>query len=183
MQSTWCDTSCWRPACASTGPPALRPAPALPAVSSHSFWPTIAPTRPPMPWSISSKIRVGVASAWASVLLSASISRAVSPPEATRAIGLSGSPGLALIRNSTWSTPERVKGHTAPVGQIGAVRPLDLLDRHAKAGARHLEIAQLGLHLARQAFARRLALLAELGAQLARSRAAVLPHAVRGRRS
>ena len=67
----------------------------------HSFWPTMAPTRPPMPWSISSKIRLGVRSARASTPFSASISREVSPPEAILTSGFRPSPGLGATRNST----------------------------------------------------------------------------------
>jgi hypothetical protein len=127
----------------------------------------MAPTRPPMPWSISSKISVGVASAWASVLLSASISRAVSPPEATRAIGLSGSPGLALIKNSTWSTPVLSKATRRPSGRY-APSPRSLLRRSPRRSARAVIFrSAIPAPPGAPGFAGRLTLLAQLGAQLA----------------
>src|SRR5258708_4321434 len=57
--------------------------------------PTCTAASPPMPASTSSKTRVGSLSASAPTVLIASITRASSPPDATRASGCSGSPGVA----------------------------------------------------------------------------------------
>src|SRR5258707_101920 len=61
-----------------------------------------------MPASTSSKTRVGRLSASAPTVLMASITRASSPPEATRASRPSGSPGLAEKRISACSAPPGV---------------------------------------------------------------------------
>ena len=67
-----------------------------------------------MPWSISSKMRLGISSARASTFLSPSMRREVSPPEAMRASGLSPSPGLGATRNSTRSSPFWSKATRVP---------------------------------------------------------------------
>ena len=58
-----------------------------------------------MPMSTSSKTSVGTRSTSARAVLSASITRESSPPEATRASGRGSTPGLADSRNSARSTP------------------------------------------------------------------------------
>ena len=60
-----------------------------------------------------------------------------------------------------------IKGHAAAIGQNGPVGPLALHDSHAKAGARHLQVAQFGFHLPRQLFACGLAAAAQVRTQLA----------------
>ena len=63
------------------------------------------PVRPPIPASTSSKINVGMPSSRARIVLSASITRASSPPDATRASGRASWPTLSATRNSTSSAP------------------------------------------------------------------------------
>src|SRR2546422_1035914 len=58
-----------------------------------------------MPASTSSKTIVGTRSAFASTVVSPSIVRESSPPDATRASGRTSSPGLVESRNSTRSSP------------------------------------------------------------------------------
>ena len=67
--------------------------------------PTATATSPPIPVSISSKIRVSTPSVRAKMVLSASITRESSPPEAIFARGSGGFPGFALIINSISSFP------------------------------------------------------------------------------
>ena len=62
--------------------------------------PTSAPTSPPTFASTSSNTRIGVESASASAVLSASITRASSPLDAIFASGKSGCPGFAENENS-----------------------------------------------------------------------------------
>ncbi len=67
--------------------------------------PTASAVAPPMPLSTSSNTRHGVEPFWASTTLSASISRASSPPEATRASGPGSWPGLVAISKAIRSAP------------------------------------------------------------------------------
>ena len=131
------------------------------------------PTRPPMPWSISSKIRVGVSSARPSTVFSASIRRDVSPPDATLASGRSGSPGLAETRNATVSSPWRRRRSGPACAPIriaesvvdhcaGRVRRPPDVDGEASAG--HLQVGQLGLDRTSHALARRAACGRQFGA-------------------
>ena len=75
----------------------------LPTV--HSFFPTTSPARLPMPASISSNTSDGAPDAVCSALLSASIIRDVSPPDATFASGRDSSPGFVRAVNVTRSIP------------------------------------------------------------------------------
>src|SRR5438046_469691 len=67
------------------------------AVSCQSFWPTTGALRPPTPTSISSKIRVARWSTRARTALSASATRASSPPLAIRPSGRGGWPAVGLV--------------------------------------------------------------------------------------
>ena len=67
--------------------------------------PTCSPTRPPMPASTSSNTSVGTRSRRARMVLSASITRDSSPPDATRASGRGSWPTLSATPNSTSSAP------------------------------------------------------------------------------
>ena len=67
--------------------------------------PTLSPTVPPMPASTSSKTSVGTRSSRARIVLSASITRDNSPPDATRASGRASCPTFSATRNSTSSAP------------------------------------------------------------------------------
>ena len=67
-----------------------------------------------MPASTSSKTSVGVSSARASTPLMASATRDISPPDAMRASGRAGSPGLGASRKATSSAPRRVEIRLAP---------------------------------------------------------------------
>ena len=78
--------------------------------SAHRLRPTGSALRPPMPVSISSKTRVGVASAAARTSLIARATRLSSPPEAIRASGRAGSPGFGAMRKTTSSIPAGVEG-------------------------------------------------------------------------
>ena len=69
--------------------------------------------RPLTPASISSNTIVSTGSCPESTLLIASIVRLISPPEAIRASGRSGSPRLGEIRYSTCSAPSDVASHTS----------------------------------------------------------------------
>ena len=68
-----------------------------------------------MPASTSSNTRVGVASARASTALMASATRDSSPPDAMRASGRGGSPGLGASRNATSSAPVASSGRRLDV--------------------------------------------------------------------
>ena len=55
---------------------------------------------PPIPTSISSKIKVGIGSVWARILFNANMRREISPPEAISTNGLSSDPILVATKNS-----------------------------------------------------------------------------------
>ncbi len=82
--------------------------------SSASVRPSTAPSRPPTPVSISSKTSVGTRSAPARTVLTASVTRDSSPPEAIFRSGRGASPGLGEKTNSTRSRPD--SGGVAAVG-------------------------------------------------------------------
>src|SRR5438034_409292 len=73
--------------------------------SWRSLRPTTSATAPPMPASTSSKMSVAPLSSAAARVLSASMMRDSSPPEATRASERGSSPGLVERKNSTSSQP------------------------------------------------------------------------------
>src|SRR5437762_2147631 len=73
--------------------------------SWRSLRPTTSATAPPMPASTSSKMSVAPLSSAAARVLSASMMRDSSPPEATRASERGASPGLVERKNSLSSQP------------------------------------------------------------------------------
>src|SRR5438034_416395 len=73
--------------------------------SWRSLRPTTSATAPPIPASTSSKMRVAPRSSAAARVLSASMMRDSSPPEATRASERGSSPGFVERKNSTSSQP------------------------------------------------------------------------------
>ena len=85
--------------------------------SSRSLLPTTSATLPPMPASISSKMKV-FSSSPPVIFLMASMILESSPPEAILLSGLRGSPGFVVSRNSTSSLP------SSPIQSL--VRDLDL---------------------------------------------------------
>ena len=73
--------------------------------TAHSFLPTTSPARLPIPASISSNTSDGAPEAVCSTLLSASIIRDVSPPDATFDSGRDSSPRFVRAANVTRSIP------------------------------------------------------------------------------
>ena len=74
--------------------------------ASYVISPTALAVSPPTLASTSSKISTGISSSAASTVLSASITRAISPDEAMARSGRAGSPGLGANWNSMVSKPE-----------------------------------------------------------------------------
>src|SRR5439155_10421 len=93
-----------------------------PAPTAASFSPTTDAARPPIPASTSSNTMVGARSYPERTTCSASMLRASSPPEAMRASGRTGSPGLPGKRNSTRSAPRGP--HSASAASITATSNL-----------------------------------------------------------
>src|SRR5271166_6036978 len=77
----------------------------LPA-RARSRAPTARAVWPPTPASTSSKTSVPPGEAAPATLITASITRESSPPEAISRTGAAGTPGLGAIRNSTVSAPQ-----------------------------------------------------------------------------
>src|SRR5437899_506746 len=98
-------TRTWWPARPAIGARWVTQSTWRPSATAASFCATTEATRPPMPASTSSKTIVGTRSAFARTVVSPSIVRESSPPEATRASGRTSSPGLVESRNSTRSSP------------------------------------------------------------------------------
>ena len=121
--------------------------------------------RPPMPMSTSSKTSVGTRSASASAVLSASITRESSPPEATRASGRGSTPGLAESRNSARSTPRSSARQRRPSSGQAPRRVLLPLQPDLEAAAPHRERGQLLEDAFLEPRARRLAAAGEFGGE------------------
>jgi hypothetical protein len=102
------------------------------------FSPTCSATRPPIPASTSSKTSVGTASRRARIVLSASMTRDSSPPEATNASGAARSRGSAT-RGTRPPPPRR--------------RRLRQRQRRPRSASRHPQLGEHGVHLLGQPLA------------------------------
>src|SRR5262249_24398853 len=126
--------------------------------SAASFWPSTSPSRPPTLASISSKTSVPGRSWPARTVLSASIVRDSSPPEATLRSGRAGSPGLAASSSSSWSAPQ-----AGQAGRGRAVARGDGRQRNVEAGVAHAQVGELALGLGGELLGHLLPRLAQLG--------------------
>ena len=122
-----------------------------------------------MPWSISSKIKVGTKSACASTFLSASIRREVSPPEAIFTSGFSPSPGLGAMRNSTRSKPVASKATRLPSSRLSPCGSASLLELDRETRPGHAQVIQLAFHALFQAGRGGFALRGKLASQFGSS--------------
>ena len=91
--------------------------------SAHRLRPTGSALRPPIPASISSNTSVGVSSASARTCLIASATRDSSPPDAIRASGRAGSPGLGRNVKTTVSTPVASNATASPSSSTAGSSP------------------------------------------------------------
>ena len=73
--------------------------------SALRCFPTETAISPPIPVSISSKIRLSIASVAEKIVFNASITRDISPPEAILLKGRKTEPSFAAIKNSILSCP------------------------------------------------------------------------------
>ena len=90
-----------------------------PADSARRRSPTARAVAPPTPASTSSNTTVGEPSTEVAMLISASITRDSSPPEATSRSGPGATPGFGPIRNSTESPPAGPKRASGPSPALG----------------------------------------------------------------